>query len=166
MPTTRVCETSQGEEADGVCLLHDKVGNLPRDFPSILRNPGKDMDKQRVVEHDQLFHEFERLTTDPDQLLGLLEDTLHEHGDEAHFESRRLLCALFQVHIEDIIIAHYICSLTIIQSLLYRIPMINARKLLSITYLRNLGHFMQCCQQRQKWRMPVEIMCYSFMHLV
>ena len=124
------------------------------------------MDKQRVVDHDQLIHEFERLTTDPDGILGVLEDTLHEYGGDANFEAKRLLCGLFQVQIEDVIIAHYTCSLTIIQSLLYRIPMINARKLLSITYLRNLGHFMQCCQQRQKWRMPVETMGYSFMHLV
>ena len=59
------------------------------------------MDKQRVVDHDQLIHEFERLTTDPDGLLGVLEDTLYdEHGDEANFEARRLLCTLFQVQIE------------------------------------------------------------------
>ena len=59
------------------------------------------MDKQRVVDHDQLIHEFERLTTDPDGLLGVLEDTLHDqHGDEANFEAKRLLCALFQVQIE------------------------------------------------------------------
>ena len=59
------------------------------------------MDKQRVVDHDQLIHEFERLTTDPDGLLGMLEDTLHdEYGDEANFEAKRLLCALFQVQIE------------------------------------------------------------------
>ena len=75
------------------------------------------MDKQRLVEHDQLIHEFERLTTDPDGLLGVLEDTL-QYDDDANFESKRLLCALFQVQIEDIIIAHYACSLTIIQSLL------------------------------------------------
>ena len=93
------------------------MGNLPRKLPSILRNLGKDMDKQRVVEYDQLIHEFERLTTDPDGLLGVLEDTLHEYGD-TYFEAKRFLCALFQVQIEDIIIVHYTCSLTIIQSLL------------------------------------------------
>ena len=70
-----------------------------------------------MVEHDQLVHEFERLTTDPYGLLGVLEDTLHEHGDDANFEAKRLLCALFQVQNEDIIV-HYTCSLTIIQSLL------------------------------------------------
>ena len=54
-----------------------------------------------MVDHDQLIHEFERLTTDPDGLLGMLEDTLHdEYGDEANFEAKRLLCALFQVQIE------------------------------------------------------------------
>ena len=73
-------------------------------LPSIFRDPGKDLDKQRVVDHDQLIHEFERLTTDPDGILGVLEDTLHEHGYEenfeANFEAKRLLCALFQVQIE------------------------------------------------------------------
>ena len=64
------------------------------------RSPGKDLDKQRVVEHDQLIHEFERLTTDPDGLLGVLEDTLQEHGDDANFEAKRLLCGLFQVKTE------------------------------------------------------------------
>ena len=58
------------------------------------------MDKQRLVEHDQLIHEFERLTTDQDGLLGVLEDTLHEYGDDASFEAKRLLCGLFQVQIE------------------------------------------------------------------
>ena len=66
----------------------------------LFRSPGKDLDKQRVVEHDQLIHEFERLTTDPDGLLGVLEDTLQEHGDDANFEAKRLLCGLFQVKIE------------------------------------------------------------------
>ena len=56
--------------------------------------------KQQVVEHDQLIHEFERLTTDPDGLLGMLEDTLQEYGDDVNFEAKRLLCALFQVQIE------------------------------------------------------------------
>ena len=106
MPTTRLCETSQGNEAkcnqaDGVCLLHGKVETFTERVFSILRDPGKDMDKQRVVEHDQLIHEFEELTTDPDGLLGVLEETLSdEYGDEAIFEARRLLCALFQVLIE------------------------------------------------------------------
>lgn len=59
------------------------------------------MDKQRVVEHDQLIQEFEELTTDPDGLLGVLEDVLHdEYGDKASFEAKRLLCALFQVQIK------------------------------------------------------------------
>ena len=57
------------------------------------------MDKQRVVEHDQLIQEFEELTTDRDGLLGVLEDALHEHGDGASFEAKRLLCVLFQVQI-------------------------------------------------------------------
>ena len=57
------------------------------------------MDKQRVVEHDQLIQEFERLTSDPDGLLGVLEDTLHEYCYDANFEAKRLLCALFQVYI-------------------------------------------------------------------
>ena len=81
-------------------LLYDEMG--PRalcSFSPFLRSPGKDMDKQRVVEHDQLIHEFERLTTDPDGLLGVLEDALHEHGDDANFEAKRLLCGLFQVKI-------------------------------------------------------------------
>ena len=61
------------------------------------RNPGEDMDKQRVVEHDQLIQEFEELTTDQDGLLGVLKDALHEYGDEANFEAKQLLCVLFQV---------------------------------------------------------------------
>ena len=59
------------------------------------RNPGKDMDKQRVVEHDQLIQEFEELTTDTDGLLGVLKDALH--GGGASFEAKKLLCVLFQV---------------------------------------------------------------------
>ena len=55
------------------------------------------MDKQRVVGHDQLIQEFERLTTDPDGLLGVLEETLCEHCDDVTFEAKTLLCALFQV---------------------------------------------------------------------
>ena len=59
------------------------------------------MDKQRVVECDQLIHEFEKLTTDPDGLLGVLEETLSdEYGDEANFEAKKLLCALFQVQLD------------------------------------------------------------------
>ena len=69
-------------------------------FLPFFRSPGKDLDKQRVVEHDQLIHEFERLTTDPDGLLGVLEDTLYEHGDDANFAAKRLLCGLFQVKIK------------------------------------------------------------------
>ena len=59
----------------------------------------RDLDKQRVVEHDQLIQEFEWLTTDTDGLLGVLEDTLTEYGDDANFEAKKLLCALFQVQI-------------------------------------------------------------------
>ena len=58
------------------------------------------MDKQCTVEHDQLIHAFERLTTDPDGLLGVLENTLQEYGDSASFEAKKLLCALFQVQID------------------------------------------------------------------
>ena len=64
------------------------------------RNPGIDMDKQRVVEHDQLIQEFEWLTTNTDGLLGVLEDALYEYGDQASFEAKKLLCVLFQVQIE------------------------------------------------------------------
>jgi len=56
------------------------------------------MDKQRAVEHDQLVHEFETLTSDLDGLLGLLEDTLD--NDDANFEAKRVLCTLFQVSAE------------------------------------------------------------------
>ena len=56
------------------------------------------MDKQRAVEHDQLVHEFETLTTDFDGLLGLLENTLD--NDDATFEAKRVLCTLFQVSAE------------------------------------------------------------------
>ena len=55
------------------------------------------MDKQRVVEHDQLIQEFEELTTDTDGLLGMLEVALHEYGGGASFEAKKLLCVLFQV---------------------------------------------------------------------
>ena len=57
------------------------------------------MNKQRVVEHDQLLHEFETLTSDVDGLLGVLEGTL-DNGD-ATFEAKRLLCTLFQVSAES-----------------------------------------------------------------
>ena len=50
-----------------------------------------------MVNHDQLIQDFESLTTDIDGMLGVLEDTLHEHGDAASFEARKLLCDLFQV---------------------------------------------------------------------
>ena len=72
------------------------VGSFTRRALLYNRGPGKDLDKQRVVE--QLIHEFERLTTDPDGLLGVLEETLRdEYGYEADFEAKKLLCALFQV---------------------------------------------------------------------
>ena len=57
------------------------------------------MDKQQVLGHDQLIQEFETLTTDPDGLLGVLEETLCDHSD-ATFEAKKLLCALFQVQIK------------------------------------------------------------------
>ena len=53
-----------------------------------------------MVEHDQLIQEFEELTTDTDGLLGVLEDALHEYGDGASFEAKKLLCVLFQVQIK------------------------------------------------------------------
>ena len=62
------------------------------------------MDTRRMPEHDQLIHEFERLTTDLDGLLGVLEDTLHEYSDDANFEAKKLLCALFQVQTKYIAI--------------------------------------------------------------
>lgn len=65
-----------------------------------LRNPGKEVAKQCSTEHDHLIHEFEKLTTDLDGLLGVLEDSLQEcSGSEANFEAKELLCALFQVYI-------------------------------------------------------------------
>ena len=67
----------------------------------------RDLDKQRVVEHDQLIQEFEWLTTDPDGLLGVLEETLHEYGDDANFEAKKLLCALFQVRSDYIALIIY-----------------------------------------------------------
>ena len=58
------------------------------------------MAKQCSTEHDHLIHEFEKLTTDLDGLLGVLEDSLQEcSGSEANFEAKELLCALFQVYI-------------------------------------------------------------------
>ena len=109
VPTTRMCKTPQRAQGKaspangekGVSLLYNIVGTSPWKLVFVFcRNPGKDMDKQWVVEHDQLIQEFEELTTDPDGLLGVLEDALHEYGDEANFEAKRLLCALFQVQIK------------------------------------------------------------------
>ena len=60
----------------------------------------KYMSKQQTVRSEDLIHEFEVLTTDQDGLLGVLEDTLQEYGDEANYEAKKLLCALFQVLIE------------------------------------------------------------------
>ena len=57
------------------------------------------MSRQQSVRCDDLIHEFEILTTDQDGLLGVLEDALHESGDEANFEAKKLLCALFQVQL-------------------------------------------------------------------
>ena len=58
-----------------------------------------------MPEHDQLIHEFERLTTDQDGLLGVLHFTLHdEYGGGASFEANKLLCALFQVQTKYIVI--------------------------------------------------------------
>ena len=48
--------------------------------------------------HDALIHEFERLTSDFDGLLGLLEKILREGGGDPYFEAKKLLCVLFQVH--------------------------------------------------------------------
>ena len=63
-------------------------------YSFLIRDPG-------YKQHDDLIHEFEILTTDLDGLLGVLEDTLYEeHGDEANFEAKKLLCAVFQVQIE------------------------------------------------------------------
>ena len=59
------------------------------------------MDKQRVVEHDQLIHDFERLTTDPDGLLGVLEAAASTCGCDPQFEAKRILCNLFQVQVID-----------------------------------------------------------------
>ena len=56
------------------------------------------MDKQRAVEHDELVHEFETLTTDPDGLFGLLENAMDNY--DPNFEAKRVLCALFQVSAE------------------------------------------------------------------
>ena len=61
------------------------------------------MSKQQSVRREDLIHEFEILTTDQDGLLGVLEDALYEYGDEANFEAKKLLCALFQVQIEMVI---------------------------------------------------------------
>ena len=77
------------------------MGALPYESFSLFhRDPGKDLDKQQVVKHDQLVHEFESLTHDPGGLLGVLEDALHKSGGDASFEAKKLLCALFQVQTE------------------------------------------------------------------
>jgi len=55
------------------------------------------VDEQRVVQHDELIQEFERLTTDQDGLLGVLKKNLDEYGGDASFEAKKLLCALFKV---------------------------------------------------------------------
>ena len=62
------------------------------------------MAKQQWVNHDELVHEFTKLTTDHDGLLGVLENTLTGASDDtldqdvdASFQARRLLCILFQV---------------------------------------------------------------------
>ena len=75
---------------------------MPKELLLYNRDPGKGIQKQQMSDHDQLIYEFERLTSDPDELLGVLEDTLYRYdecGDEADFEAKRLLCALFQVQI-------------------------------------------------------------------
>lgn len=58
-------------------------------------NAGRDMDKQWVAEHHEMIYDFEALTTDPDGLLGLLEDKLD--CDDAYFVAKKLICVLFQV---------------------------------------------------------------------
>ena len=73
---------------------------LPKEFLFYHRSPGKDMGKQQMPEHDQLIHEFEELTCNPDGLLEVLEYSLHQYDDEANFEAKRLLCVLFQVQIK------------------------------------------------------------------
>ena len=67
--------------------------------PECVRLHKEQMQKevQQMVNHDQLIQDFESLTTDIDGMLGVLEDALHEHGDAASFEARKLLCDLFQV---------------------------------------------------------------------
>ena len=75
------------------------------------------MDKQRAVEHDQLVHEFETLTSDLDGLLGLLENTLD--SDDANFEAKRLLCTLFQASAELKYLNVYLCSILIVSLILY-----------------------------------------------
>ena len=70
------------------------------------------MDKQWVVEHDQLIHEFERLTTDPDGLLGVLEAAQTERTIDKSYEAKRSLCILFQVRIECSCLKHSVyCKL-------------------------------------------------------
>ena len=47
------------------------------------------------MEHDQVLLDYEKLTTEQEGLLGVLEENLK--SDDACFEAKRLLCALFQV---------------------------------------------------------------------
>ena len=84
------------------------------DFP-FFRSAVKDMGKQRAVEHTELIEEFKKLTSHPDGLLGVLEATLHEHSDDANFEAKKILGALFQVQIEYIVVINICC--TFIQNL-------------------------------------------------
>ena len=78
-------------------ILHGSRSLYQKKLCLFHRNPGKDVDEQRVVEHDELVQEFELLTTDQDGLLGVLKEALHEYGGDANFEAKKLLCALFQV---------------------------------------------------------------------
>ena len=125
-----------------------------------------------MVEHEQLIHEFERLTSDPDGLLGVLEETLSdEYGDEANFEAKRLLCALFQVQLQptsvDVIHKIYLPPAKVATRFYCRNLMIAARKQSSMQCVHSLSHSLQYSQQRQKkWRMPVEVLVCYFMHLV
>ena len=107
VPATGLCETSQKSRANrsrknnGSLLVVVRALTKKKQTVFVFhRNPGEDMDKQRVVEHDQLIQEFEKLITDSDGILGVLEETLsEEYGHEANFEAKRLLCDLFQVQI-------------------------------------------------------------------
>ena len=128
------------------------------------------MNKQRVVEHDQLVHEFETLTSDLDGLLGLLENALDNYNGDAAFEARKLLCAQFQV--SECMSLLYTGSLYsyIMFPLLYiscRKHTTDQSKLSSIQYLLSLSHCLKYRKPRQKrWRMPVEATGCCFMHSV